>query len=158
MTGPGPAYAIIGMACAVVFAGIGSSIGIGIAARVAAGALSEDPKNFIKYLLLVALPGTQGIYGFIIAFLLVRKLGILQVAPLPIDPGIGLQFLFAGIPVGLAGLVSAIHQGKVCAAGVEWLAKQPESTGQALVYAVFVEFYAVLGFLISFFLWRGLTV
>lgn len=158
MAGVGLVYAIIGMAFAVVLSGIGSSVGIGIAARVAAGALSEDPKNFIKYLLLVALPGTQGIYGFIVAFLLVTKLGILKLSPLSIEPAVGLQFLFAGIPVGLAGLISAIHQGKVCAAGVEWLAKQPESTGQALVYAVLVEFYAVLGFLISFFLGRGLTV
>lgn len=154
----GLALVILGVGLAVVPAGFGSAIGISIAAQVASGALSEDPKNFPKYLMLVALPGTQGIYGFIIGFLTIMKSGLLKAAPITFSNEVGLQFLFACLPVGLAGFISAIHQGKVCAAGVEWVSKQPEGTGQALIYGVFVELYAILGLLTSLFLWRGIVV
>ncbi|MDD5066004.1 MAG: V-type ATP synthase subunit K [bacterium] len=142
----------MGIFTAVVMSGIGSAIGIGIAAQVAAGALTEDPKKFGKFLMLVALPGTQGIYGFVIGFLTIMKLGIIGGAVPDVSLVEGLVAFAACAPVGIAGLVSAIHQGKVTAAGIEMTSKQPNEGGKALVMGVFVELYAVLGLLISFFL------
>ncbi len=149
----------LGIFTSVVMAGIGSAVGIGLAGQVAAGVMSEDPKNFGKYLMLIALPGTQGIYGFVIGFLVIMKLGILTGNLPALTVSQGLNVFIAAAPIGFAGLVSAIHQGKVCAAGIEMAAKQPADVGKALVMGVFVEFYAVLGLLVSFFLvWFGINV
>lgn len=149
--------ALAGIAAAVALSGMGSAIGIGLAAATAAGVMTEESKNFGKYLMLVGLPGTQGIYGFVIAFLWITKLGLHKgLASVPkISTLTGLEIFFACLPVALAGWVSAIHQGKVCAAGVALTAKKPEEAGKALVMGVFVEFYAVLGLLISLFAWMA---
>jgi V/A-type H+-transporting ATPase subunit K len=139
---------LLGVATAVILAGIGSAIGIGTAGMAASGAMSEDPKKFGKYLLLIALPGTQGIYGFIISFLAFGKLGAISG-----DAALyqGLSLFLACQPIAWSGLFSAIWQGKVCAGGVGMTSKQPNESGKAMVMAVFVEFYAVLGLIISIF-------
>lgn len=148
----GYTLAILGAAIAVILSGIGSAIGIMIAGRSAAGALSEDPTKFGKFLPLVALPGTQGIYGFIIGFFIFQKLGVLTGNPNEaIEVAKGLQFIFAALPTALAGLFSAIYQGKVCASGINLVSKQPTETGKALTMGGLVEFYAILGLLISMF-------
>ncbi|MFO7627102.1 MAG: V-type ATP synthase subunit K [Candidatus Fermentibacteraceae bacterium] len=138
--------AYMGAALACALAGIGSSVGVGIAAQASTGVMSVDPKKFGKLLLLSALPGTQGIYGFVIAFLLLQKIAGISV----LEPADAWKIFAAGLPVGLAGLLSGIHQGKVCASGAMMTAKQPDDSGKALILAVFVEFYAILGFLVSF--------
>ncbi len=153
-------YAIVGAAVAVILGGIGSAVGISRPATVATGAMTEDPKNFGKYLLLVALPGTQGIYGFVGAFLVIQKLGLTAGGALAasMTTAQGLQIMWACFPVGFAGLVSAIFQGKVCASGVALTSKQPTESGKALVYGVFVEFYAILGLITTIFLLSGIQV
>jgi len=142
------AYMGIALACAL--AGIGSAVGVGIAAQASTGVMSVDPGKFGKLLLLSALPGTQGIYGFVIAFLLLGK----------VTPGMNMnvswQIFAAGIPIALAGLFSGIHQGKVCAGGAMMTAKQPDDSAKSLILAVFVEFYAILGFLVSFLMLQGI--
>lgn len=138
------AYLGAGIACAL--AGIGSSIGVGIAAQASTGVMSVDPKKFGKLLLLSALPGTQGIYGFVIAFLLLQKIAGFTA----LEASDAWKVFAAGVPVALAGLLSGIFQGKVCASGAMMTAKQPGDSGKALILAVFVEFYAILGFLVSF--------
>ncbi|MCK5223417.1 V-type ATP synthase subunit K [Candidatus Calescamantes bacterium] len=146
----GLAWALAGMFLAVVLSGIGSANGIGTAGQAAAGALTETSEHFGKYLILVALPGTQGIYGFAIAFLLLLKL---QQFSYVITPEQGWYFFFAALPVGFAGLFSAIYQGRVCAAGIMLTGKQPKESAKSLILAAIVEFYAILGFVISFFAW-----
>ncbi len=138
--------AYLGAAIACALAGIGSSVGVGIAAQASTGVMSVDPKKFGKLLLLSALPGTQGIYGFVIAFLLLQKISGTET----LDAATAWKIFAAGLPVALAGLLSGIHQGKVCGAGAMMTAKQPDDSGKALILAVFVEFYAILGFLVSF--------
>ncbi|HID56930.1 TPA: V-type ATP synthase subunit K [Candidatus Poribacteria bacterium] len=145
----GMMYAMVGAAAAVILSGIGSALGIRYTATASAGVMSEDPRNFGRYLVLVALPGTQGIYGFVAAFLVVSKLGAFTAG---MTTAQGLQIMFACFPIAFAGLVSAIQQGRVCTAGVDLTAKQPEQSGKALVFGVFVEFYAVLGLIITIFL------
>ncbi|OPL19875.1 MAG: hypothetical protein AVO35_01600 [Candidatus Aegiribacteria sp. MLS_C] len=140
----------MGIALACALAGIGSAVGVGIAAQASTGVMSVDPGKFGKLLLLSALPGTQGIYGFVIAFLLLGK-----VTP-GMDMNAAWQIFTAGIPIALAGLLSGIHQGKVCAGGAMMTAKQPADSAKSLILAVFVEFYAILGFLVSFLMLQGI--
>ena len=140
---------IAGAALAVILPGIGSAVGIGYAGRASLGAMSEGTKDFAKYLMLTALPGTQGIYGFVAAFLVMLWSGIMAGETSALTVERGWQFFYASLPVAFAGLFSAIQQGKVCASGVNMTTKQPGEVGKALVLGVFVEFYAVLGLLIS---------
>jgi len=159
----GMLYALTGAAAAVVMTGIGSILGIRNTAQVSAGVMSEEPRYFGKYLILVALPGTQGIYGFVAAFLVIMKLQFTNAeAAAKIAASItttqGLNILSACLPIAIAGLVSAIHQGKVCTAGVELTAKQPAESGKALVLGVFVEFYAVLGLIVTIFMLTGIQL
>ena len=149
----GLALAVLGASLAALLAGIGSAIGIGIASRSATGVLSEDPDRYGQLFILVVLPGTQGFYGFLGAFLVMRALNLFGGGIPDVSVVQGWQILFSCLPVGLAGLVSAIHQGKVCAAGALMTAKRPELAFKAgVVYAVMVETYAVLGLLVTLFL------
>ncbi len=154
----GLALSLLGAAAAAFLAGIGSSIGVGLAGQASTGVIGEDPEKFGKVMLLTALPGTQGIYGFVIAFLILLKLQIIGGEIPAVTTAQGGHLLFASLPVAIAGMLSAIHQGKVCAAGVQMTAKRPEESGKALILGVFVEFYAVLGFLASFLISNGVQV
>ena len=151
-------YALIGAALSVFLCGIGSSVGIGYAGREANGVLSEDPDKFGTMLLLVALPGTQGVYGFLTGFLVLMKVGILGGEMVAITNLQGLQILIATLPIAISGTFSAIHQGKVCAAGIAVAAKHPEASMRALVYGALVETYAVLALVISIFLLFSIKV
>ena len=142
----GVALTIFGAAFAAAMAGIGSVFGISYPARAASGVLSEDPSKFGSLFLLIVLPGTQGVYGFVVAFLIIGK--IAQVTTM----WQGLQFLFASFPIAFAGLISAIYQGKVAAAGVNLVAKRAKEAIKGVILAAMIETYAVLGLLISFFL------
>ena len=143
----GLTLAISGGAIAFLLAGSGSAIGVGLAGQAASGVMSEDPEKFGSLLLLVALPGTQGIYGFLSWFLVVLKLGLLAGTRASLTVHQGWQVLIACLPVAFVGLMSAIHQGKVCATGVYMTAKQPKDLAKPLVLAALVETYAVLGLL-----------
>ncbi len=142
----GVTMAVLGAGLAVIMAGIGSIIGIGYPGRAAAGVLSEDPSKFGSLFLLVVLPGTQGFYGFVAAFLIIGNIANVTTSAQ------GLQLLFAALPIAFTGLFSGIHQGKVCAAGVNLVAKRPKELMKGVIFAAIVETYAVLGLLITFFL------
>lgn len=144
------AIALAGAAIATFIAGIGSSIGLGIAGRAAAGVLAEKPERYGLMTLLVVLPSTQGIYGLVISLFVMLKLNMFGGGVDSLSIATALQ-LFAGcLPVAIAGLFSGIHQGKACAGGIVMAAKRPEMGIKAgLVYAALVEFYAILGFLVS---------
>jgi V/A-type H+-transporting ATPase subunit K len=147
----GMALAIGGAAAAAFLSGAGSSIGLGIAGRTAAGVLSEKPERYGSLTLMVVLPSTQGVYGFIIALMVMVKLEMFGdglAEPLTIQQG--LAILAACLPVGVSGLFSAIHQGKTSAGGILMAAKKPEMAVKAgVLYSAMVELYAILGFLIS---------
>ena len=140
----GPILAGLGVALAVGLAGIGSAKGVGIAGQAAAGLVAEEPEKFGKALVLQLLPGTQGLYGFVIGFLVSNQIK----ADLSLTNGFYL--LMACLPIALAGLFSGIAQGKAAAAGVAILAKNPEHTTKGIIFAAMVETYALLGFVISF--------
>lgn len=145
----GLALAIFGAAVAVIFAGMGSAKGVGLVGQASAGLLSEDPSMFGKVLILQLLPGTQGLYGFIVAIFVLIQTNVLSGSPVELSWQKGLLYLAACLPIGIAGFFSAVHQGKVAAAGVSLIAKKPDQSGRAVTMASLVEFYAVLPFLIS---------
>ncbi len=142
--------AFLGTALAAFMAGIGSAVGIGIAGRSATGVLSEKPERYGQLFLQVVLPGTQGFYGFVIAFFALSKIQLFLNSADGLNLANALAILAACLPVAFAGMLSAIHQGKTCAAGILMTAKRPEMAVKAgVLYAAMVEVYAVLGFLIS---------
>lgn len=118
----GSVFALLGAAIAAL-AGIGSAIGVGIAGQAAAGVLAEDPKKFGKTLILQAIPGTQGIYGLLMAFLIFIRIGLLGGGMIDLTVSQGLYILASGIPIGAVGIWSGIAQGKAAAAGIMLLAK-----------------------------------
>ncbi|MCX5773456.1 MAG: V-type ATP synthase subunit K [Fusobacteria bacterium] len=144
----GTLIAMLGAALAVLLAGTGSAIGVGIAGQAAAGVVTEDPTKSTKALILQALPGTQGIYGLLIGFLILSKIGIVGGNP-NVSLLAGLLYLVAGLPIGVVGLFSAIYQGKAAAAGIGIIAKRPEELIKGITFAAMVETYAVLALLAS---------
>jgi len=145
----GVGIALLGAALSVILGGIGSAIGVGHAGQVGAGVVTEKPEAFGKILLLEALPGTQGIYGFLGALLILLQLGLVGGEVKDISVTTGCQYFFAALPVAFASLVSGIHQGRVSAAGQNIIAKDPANAGKAVILAAMVETYAVLGLLVS---------
>lgn len=139
----GVIFAALGMAIAVILSGIGSAKGVGIVGEAASGVIIEEPHKFGKSLVLQLLPGTQGLYGFVISLMVLGKLSV------DMSLGEGLYLFMACLPVGFVGLLSAIAQGKVAAAGIAILAKNEEHSTKGIIYAVMVETYALLSFVIS---------
>lgn len=150
--GRGLAYG--GAALAFALGGCGSARGIAIASQQAAGVLSEKPDLFGQLLIMVALPGTQGFYGFITAIMLAMRTGLLG-GTMTIAPSMGIAFLFLGFGTGLALYTSAVYQGQASAAGIALVARRPEEAGRAILFPALVETYAVVALLaaILFILW-----
>jgi V/A-type H+-transporting ATPase subunit K len=144
---------------AALLSGIGSSIGINISSKAATSILSEKPERYGQFFIMVVLPGTQGFYGFLAAFMTMSKLNFFSGTIPQVDPKLGLQILAACIPVAFAGLVTAIYQGKVAASGIIMAAKRPEMAFKAgVIYAVMVEIYAILGLMTTLLiLLKGIT-
>ena len=144
------AIALAGVATATFVSGIGSSVGLAIAGKAATGVLSEKPEKYGLATLLVVLPSTQGIYGFVISLFVMLKLNMFGGGIENLSIGTSLQIFAACLPVAIAGLTSGIQQGKQSASGIIMLAKKPEMGVKAgLLYAAMIEFYAILGFLVS---------
>ncbi|ERK47737.1 V-type ATP synthase subunit K [Leptotrichia hongkongensis] len=139
----GIVMATLGAALATLLSGIGSAKGVGIVGEVATGLMSEEPEKFGKSLVLQLLPGTQGLYGFVIGLMVLGKLN----ASMTFQNGLGI--LMACLPVALAGYGSAIAQGRVAASGISLLAKNEEQNTKGIIYAVMVETYALLAFVVS---------
>lgn len=145
----GTNLAILGAVLATIMAGIGSSIGVRMVGEAVAGVVTEDPNKFGKGLILCALPGTQGIYGLIVAFITMMKLGVLSGDVKELTISQGAYFLFACMPIAFVGLFSAIRQAKVAVAGANILAKRPEHSTKGVVMSALVETYAILALLVS---------
>lgn len=145
----GVVFAISGAAVAVLLAGCGSSIGVGIAGQAASGVVTEDPSKFARVLIMQLLPGTQGIYGLLVGFIVLSKFGLLGGGADALTLETGLAVLAACCPIGIVGLVSGIHQGKTSAAAIGIIAKKPEQFGKAMLFPAMVETYAILSLLIS---------
>ena len=142
-------YALLGAAVAVLLAGAGSAIGVGVAGQAAAGVVTEDPGKFAKVLILQLLPGTQGIYGLLVGFIVLSKVGLLGGGAAQISVQTGLMILAACLPIGVVGLISGMHQGKTAVASIGIVAKKPEQFAKSMLFPAMVETYAILALLIS---------
>ncbi|MCR4944830.1 MAG: V-type ATP synthase subunit K [Clostridium sp.] len=133
----------LAIALAVGLSGIGSAKGVGLAGEAVSGLLTEQPEKFGKALILELLPGTQGLYGFVVGLMILTQLGS--------DTTLaqGMYLLFAALPIAIAGLFSGIAQGRCAASSVQILAKKPEHNTKGIVLTAMVETYALLGFVVS---------
>ena len=149
----GTILVFVGAAITAILGFLGSVVGMGYAGQAAAGVVGEKPTLFGKMLLMQALPGSQGIYGLVGAFLILNFSGVLgNDGSLVISTAEGWQYLIAGLPIALSGLLSGIYQGLVAASGISLIAKDEANTGRAVTLAAMVETWAIFGVLISFIL------
>jgi V/A-type H+-transporting ATPase subunit K len=144
----GPLWVTMGAIIVAALGGIGSAIAIGKTSSHSAGVLSEKPELFGKLLILMALPGTQGFYAFVVAFLTMQRFGLTSGNP-QASLGQGLSMFVMGIFVGLVQLKSAIAQGESALGSIDLTGKHPEESGRAILLPGLVEMYAVLALLVA---------
>ena len=119
-------------------AGVGSAYGTTIAGNAAEGAFKKNKEKGSSYMILSALPATQGLYGFV-AFLM--WMGNMTPEVLAVS---GAKYFAVGIAVCLVCLLSAIRQGQVCANGIAGIAAGHDVPTNTMIYAALPEFYAIL--------------
>ncbi len=136
--------AYIGVGLMIGLAGIGSALGVSIGGNASLGALKKNPDAFGNYLVLSALPGTQGLYGFMGYFILQ---GFLTTEISWLQAG---AIFGAGLALGFVALISAIKQGQVCANGIASIGAGYNVFGNTLILAVFPELYAIIAFAATF--------
>jgi V/A-type H+-transporting ATPase subunit K len=142
--------AYIGIGLMVGLAGVGSAFWITITGNAAIGALKKNEEAFGNYMVLSALPGTQGLYGFLGYFLLQSYL-------VPEMTWAAAAAVFGGsIALGLTGLLSAIRQGQVCANGIAGIGSGYDVFGKTLILAVFPELYAIVSLAAVFMIGQSL--
>jgi V/A-type H+-transporting ATPase subunit K len=138
--------AYIGLGLMVGLSGVGSAIGVVIGGNATIGALKKNDSAFGSYLLLSALPGTQGLYGFA-GFFIINNSGVLTMEMTILQ---GVAILAAGFLQGLVCLISAITQGQVCANGIAGIGAGDDVFGKTMVLAVYPELYAIVSFATTF--------
>lgn len=150
MASSGIFWALLGAALSAGLAGAGSAIGVGVAGRSASGITSQEPSLFSKVLILQLLPGTQGIYGLLIAFICLSQIGILGGgANMDMSLPTGLMYFAACLPMAIGGLISGIAQGKCSVSAIGLVAKRPDQFAKSMIFPAMVETYAILALLVS---------
>ena len=152
----GIVLALLGAALSALVAGAGSAKGVGMAGEAGAGVVTEDPAKFGKVLILQLLPGTQGIYGLLIAFITLSQIGVLGGSS-DISLAKGCLYLIACLPMAIVGYSSAIRQARASVASMGILSKKPEAFGKSMIFPAMVETYAILALLISMLAVNGVT-
>lgn len=122
---------MLGLSC------IGSCYGTTIAGNAAEGALKKNPEKSSQYMILSALPATQGLYGFL-GFLIWRSKDFAAA---------GTTYFGIGVAVGLVCMFSAIRQGQICANGIVGISQGHNVMTNTMIYAALPEFYAILSLL-----------
>ena len=134
---------LLGLGLCVLLCGVGSAIGLKKTGQAAAGILSEDPKKFSKALVLVVLPATQGIYGFVFGVI-----GMSSLTP-TMAMYAGFQVFLAALPLAFVGLISAILQGATATSCIYAVSKKESLSGKLILFPAMVETYAILALVIS---------
>ncbi len=138
--------AYLGLGIMVFLSGVGSAIGVSIGGQASIGALKRRDDAFGNYMLLSALPGTQGLYGFA-GFFIINTAGVIGADMTMLQ---GASILGAGMMLGGVALFSAISQGKICANGINAIAGGHDVFGKTMILAVFPELYAIIAFAATF--------
>ena len=136
--------AYVGIALMIGLCGIGSALGVTYGGNATVGAMKKNDEAFGNYLVLSAMPGTQGLYGFLGFFLLQSVL-----SP-EITMNQALAVFSCGIFLGVVGLVSAIRQGQLCANGITAIGNGHDVFGKTLILAAFPELYAIIAVAATF--------
>lgn len=146
----GTAIGFLGASLAVGLACTGSAIGVGRAGQAAAGVISVDPGKFARALILQILPGTQGLYGLVIWFVALIKLGFFTGSMVSFDIQQGLSFFGSCMPVAIGCCIFGIAQGKMCSMSLALVSKRPGELSKGIILVIMVEFYAILALLATF--------
>lgn len=152
----GIVLAVLGAALAALVPGIASAKGVSMGGIAGAGVITEDPSQFGKVLILQLLPGTQGIYGLLIAFITLSQIGVLGGSS-EISFVKGLLYFGACLPMVIVGYTSAIRQANASVASIGVVAKRPDQFGKAMIFPAMVETYAILALLISMLAVNGVS-
>ena len=142
----------IGLVLMLILPGIGSVLGVSKGGNATVGALKKNPDAFGSYLLLSALPGTQGLYGFA-GFFIVNNQGVINDQMTMLQ---GVAILAAGLMLGVVGIYSALNQGNITANGIAGIGSGHDIFGKTMVLAVFPELYAIIAFAATFLISTGL--
>jgi len=134
---------VCGIAISIILSGIGSAKGAAMIGKAAAALISEQPEKFGQSLVLQMMSASQGLYGFIVSFLIFMNLN----SSIPFDAA--LRYLSAGVIMGLAGYLTAIQQSITATAGIQILAKKPEHSTKGVLYSAMIETYAIFAFVVS---------
>ncbi|MBQ0025669.1 MAG: ATPase [Bacteroidales bacterium] len=126
----------VGLACLLVLSGVGSAIGTTTAGNAAEGALKINPEKSSSYLILSAMPATQGLYGFVSFLLWPKDIATMQTN--------GALYFAMGLAIGFVLLFSALRQAKVCANGIIGVSQGHDVQTNTMIYAALPEFYAIL--------------
>jgi V/A-type H+-transporting ATPase subunit K len=132
---------MIGLGLMVGLSGAGSAIGTSIGGSAVVGMLKKKPDGFGNGMVLAALPATQGLYGLVAFIMYNGAIGGLGTEITLLQGSVALG---AGIAIGIACLISAIQQGKVCASGIAAIGSGHDVFGNTMILAAFPEFYAIL--------------
>ena len=139
-------FAYLGVALMVGISGLASAVSTARCGMAAVGAMKKNSGAFGSYMILSALPGSQGLYGFV-GFFMVQKY---LVESMPLITGIGI--FGAGLLMAIVTLSSALYQAKVCANGIVAIGNGNDVMGKTLILAAFPELYAILGVAATFLL------
>ena len=131
--------AYTGIALMLILSGVGSAYGVTIAGNAAVGAMKKNSGAFGNYLVLSAMAGTQGLYGFVGYFIFS---GLLTPT---ITETQGVAILCGSLALGIVALFSALRQGQVCANGIAGIGAGNDLFTSTLILCVFPELYAILG-------------
>ena len=131
----------LGLGLMLGLAAIGSAIGTTIAGNAAVGAMKQNPEKFSGYMILSAMPATQGLYGFLAFIIWVTSKDIAANGPL---------FFGVGLGVGLVCLLSGIRQGQVCANGITGIGQGHDVQTNTMILAAYPELYAILALVATF--------
>ena len=145
----GLAIALLGAGLAAALSGVGSAKGTGIAGEAGTGLICEDPSKFGKIMILQVIPGTQGLYGLVVWFFAIFRMGLMDGSAFDMTLIEGFRYFAACLPMALGGLLSAIAQGRVAAGSINILAKKPDDWSKGMELWITVEFYAILSLLAS---------
>jgi V/A-type H+-transporting ATPase subunit K len=147
----GIAVAFLGAALAVGLPCSGSAKGVGTVGQAGAGIISVDPGKFSRVLILQIIPGTQGLYGLVIWFFALMKLGLFAgdgLVTFTIQEGV--RFFASCMPTAIGGLLFGIAQGRLGASGLSLMAKRSSELSKSIILLVMVEFYSILALLATF--------
>ena len=144
----GNSFAYLAMGLSLIMTGLGSAKGVGIVGEAMSGVIVEDPSRFGPLMILQVIPSTNGIYGFLITFIILSNSGIMG-GGVVLSLSKGFLLFLSSLPISIVGYLAAIYQARIAVCGVNIVARHPDQLAKAMISAVMVETYPILALLVS---------